>query len=425
MVLAASTSRETDCYSWHDSVGRHTLVDAAHSRAKPYALGSLSPETNLPVHLRLIVLCADESLPGADGLLCGQRSYRTIGPHHVRPLLFQNYINARRQFPRHRHDGFARRYFLRMTVINALVESAQLRIFLNGGPGALNQLISQPAVAGARNLAAIFFLAGRMLARDDAEEAGNLPSVCDLLWVAEPGHQMRSYDPADARQALQQVDRLLQFRIIQAVATNLFDRRGRCLKVKMQGIQQIIKLEAHRLRARQCLQLAHRRRRPLLLGIGKRNPFVEQQRLDAQLAGRQLPHVRVPQLHQVAQVAIGTRRHVNAMQLSASQTFRKLPPIESIGHALFINIKPRKDIVLAGNKLGTWNLNRHRRSSWNRLTSAYPSDRPDIQHTCLQNYSNFASRFSINAACASLKSGVCMHNAWATASASRPESKPM
>ena len=100
IVLTASTSRETDCYSWHDTMVRHTLVHAAHSGAKPSALGSLSPEANLPVCLRLIVLCAVESVPGADGLLCGQRSYRTIQPHDVRPLLFQNYIDARRQLAR-------------------------------------------------------------------------------------------------------------------------------------------------------------------------------------------------------------------------------------------------------------------------------------------------------------------------------------
>src|SRR6267154_823320 len=56
IMLAALTSRETDCYSWHDSMVRHTLVDTARSKAKPSALGSLSPETKLPVHLRLIVL---------------------------------------------------------------------------------------------------------------------------------------------------------------------------------------------------------------------------------------------------------------------------------------------------------------------------------------------------------------------------------
>jgi hypothetical protein len=70
----SSTGRETDCYSWHDSSGRHTLVDAALSRAIPKAPGPLSPETNLSAGLRLFVLCAVEAFPGASGLLCGQRS---------------------------------------------------------------------------------------------------------------------------------------------------------------------------------------------------------------------------------------------------------------------------------------------------------------------------------------------------------------
>jgi hypothetical protein len=82
-MLAALTLRETDCYSWHDSKVRHTLVYAAHSRAKPFALGSLSPETNLPIYLRLIVLCGIESVPGADGLLCGQRSYAVRPPIEI------------------------------------------------------------------------------------------------------------------------------------------------------------------------------------------------------------------------------------------------------------------------------------------------------------------------------------------------------
>src|SRR5258708_7051456 len=215
IMLAALTSRETDCYSWHASKVRHTLVHAAHSRAKPFALGSLSPETNLPIYLRLIVLCAVESIPGADGLLYGQRSYRTDWPHYVRPLLFQNYVDARRQFPSYRHHCFARSYFLRLPLIDAAIKSAQLRVFLDGGPGALNQLIAQPAVTGAGNRSAIFFLTRRVFAGDDAEKAGNLLAVFNLLRVAQAGHQMRRDNPPDTRQAQQQIDRLLQFWIMQ------------------------------------------------------------------------------------------------------------------------------------------------------------------------------------------------------------------
>src|SRR2546423_3696217 len=171
-MLAALTSRETDCYSWHDSMVRHTLVDTARSKAKPSALGSLSPETKLPVNLRLIVLCGVESFPGADGLRYGQGSYRTIRPHNVRPLLFQNYINPICQFAGHGDDRFARGYLLWVSLINTAIESPQLRIFLDGGPGALNQFVAQATVAGAGNLATILFIAGGGVAPDYAQETG-------------------------------------------------------------------------------------------------------------------------------------------------------------------------------------------------------------------------------------------------------------
>src|SRR5712692_895545 len=321
----------TDCYTWPDRVGRHTLVDAALSRAIPKALGSLSPETNLPVQLGLIVLCAGESSPGADGLLCGQRSCETFWPHNKRPLFFQNRVDARRQFTSYRHDSFARGYLFRMAMVDAPIESAQLGILLDGGPGALNQLVAQPLVARAGDAAAILFFSGGVFARHQPQETGNLPNVGNLTRVAQAPNQMGSYDPADPRKALEEIARLPQFGIIQAVAPNLFRGRGRRQKMKLHAIDQIIQLKAHRFRARQSLQLAHRPRRPFLLRIGKSDPFIEQQRLDAQLAGRQLLHVRVAQLHQVAQVAIRARGHVNAVQLSAPQTFRELLAVEPIG----------------------------------------------------------------------------------------------
>ena len=107
--FVSSTERETACYSWPDSEVRHTVVDAALSRADPKALGSLSPETNLSAGSRLLVLRAVEASPGADGLLCGQRSWQIFWPQNVRPLFFQDGVNARRQLPSHGHNGFARR----------------------------------------------------------------------------------------------------------------------------------------------------------------------------------------------------------------------------------------------------------------------------------------------------------------------------
>src|SRR5215468_7990191 len=40
VVIVPSTERETDCYTWHNSTGCHTLVDAALCRAITESLGS-------------------------------------------------------------------------------------------------------------------------------------------------------------------------------------------------------------------------------------------------------------------------------------------------------------------------------------------------------------------------------------------------
>src|SRR5580765_8304608 len=53
---ASSTERETDCYSWHDLDGRHTLVDAALTRAIPKTPGPLSPRGESPRFIRLFAL---------------------------------------------------------------------------------------------------------------------------------------------------------------------------------------------------------------------------------------------------------------------------------------------------------------------------------------------------------------------------------
>jgi len=57
---------------------RHTLVDAALSRAIPKAPGPLSQKRIF--QLALFVLLIVEAFPGASGLLCGQRSCRTFRP---------------------------------------------------------------------------------------------------------------------------------------------------------------------------------------------------------------------------------------------------------------------------------------------------------------------------------------------------------
>src|SRR6266487_1565354 len=113
-----------------------TLSRMRPTRAIPLALGSLSPETKRS-KLRLLVLCGVESFPGADGLLCSQRSYRTVCVNYKGALFFQDSVHTRRQLTGYRHNSFACCHLLGLTLIDAPIESAQFGIFADRGPSAL------------------------------------------------------------------------------------------------------------------------------------------------------------------------------------------------------------------------------------------------------------------------------------------------
>lgn len=162
-----------------------TLSRMRPSRAIPLALGSLSPEAKRSQKLGLVVLCGVEAYPGADGLLCGQRNYRTVCSNYKRSLFFQDGVHARRQLTGYRHNGFAGGYLLGLALIDAPIESPQFRIFADRHPSALNQLIAQTAVADAGNLATIVLVAGRVLAGDQAQKAGDLAHVTDLAPISQ------------------------------------------------------------------------------------------------------------------------------------------------------------------------------------------------------------------------------------------------
>src|SRR5712692_2594802 len=170
-----------------------TLSSMRPTRAIPLALGSLSPETKRS-KLQLFVLCGVESFPGADGLLCGQRSYRTVCANYKRPLFFQNSIHARRQLTGYRHNGFARSYLPGLALIDAPIESAQFRIFADRRPSALNQLVAQTAVTNTGNLASIFLVTSRVLAGAEAQKAGDLAHVLDLAPIPQPRQSMSGGD---------------------------------------------------------------------------------------------------------------------------------------------------------------------------------------------------------------------------------------
>src|SRR5450759_201788 len=204
VVMTVLRPRETDCYTWHEAMFV-TLSRMRPTRAIPVALGSLSPETK-PSKLRLLVLCGVESFPGADGLLCGQRSYRTVCANYKGALLFQDGIHARRQFTSYCYNGFAGGYLLGLALIDAPIESAQFRIFADRCPSALNQLVAQTAVANAGYLTAIFLVTSGMFTGDQTQKAGDLAHVLDLAPIPQARQGMSGGDRAYAWQADQKTD---------------------------------------------------------------------------------------------------------------------------------------------------------------------------------------------------------------------------
>jgi hypothetical protein len=160
------------------------------SRADPACPGFSVSRSDAPTKLRLVALCGIEAYPGADGLLYGQRSYRTVYLNYICSLFFQDGVHARRQFTGYRHNGFAGGYLLGMTLIDAAIESAQVRIFVDRYPGALNQLVPQTAVAATRNRTAIFLVAGGVLAGNQAQKTSDLSHIADLPPVSQAGQRM-------------------------------------------------------------------------------------------------------------------------------------------------------------------------------------------------------------------------------------------
>src|SRR5712692_6098715 len=100
-----------------------TLSSMRPTRAIPVALGSLSPETKRS-KLPLFVLCGVESFPGADGLLCGQRSYRIVCANYKRSLFFQHCVHTCGHLTSYGHNGFTSGYLPRVTFIDPAIESA-------------------------------------------------------------------------------------------------------------------------------------------------------------------------------------------------------------------------------------------------------------------------------------------------------------
>src|SRR6266540_1152553 len=133
-----------------------------------------------------------------------------------------------------------------------------------------------------------------------------------------------------AWQTGQKLDATVEFRITFTEMPNLFLYFGSRQKMKLQSIDQLLQFETHARVTGQGLQLSQRSSRPLAVGRRKGDALIQQQRLEAQLGGRQLSHLGVAQLHQMPQLPITRRRHMNATQLPAPQSFGEFVAVQTI-----------------------------------------------------------------------------------------------
>src|SRR5438094_2410355 len=127
-----------------------------------------------------------------------------------------------------------------MALVDAPVKGAQFRVFANRGPGALNQLVAQAAVARASNATAIDLISGGMLARHQPQKGGNLADVGDFAPISQSGNQVGRDNPANPRKTGEPANHLPQFRIIYAEAADLLLNCGGRQKMELQRSDQMV-----------------------------------------------------------------------------------------------------------------------------------------------------------------------------------------
>src|SRR5256885_650606 len=81
--------------------------------------------------------------------------------------------------------------------------------------------------------------------------------------TADAGQKLTGHNPADARHTHHILDTLGQFRIVLAEAADLSGRLKDLLLVKLQAVQQLIKLKAHGRGVREFSQFVFDHERPL------------------------------------------------------------------------------------------------------------------------------------------------------------------
>src|SRR5437899_840361 len=257
--------------------------------------------------------------------------------HHIRSLLHQDHGNPDTELSRHRHNGHPGSFTARMSVANQAEKLSELSVLSDRRPGSLDHFTSQAFISRAGDRTPIGSLSGGVLSGDQTQKPSQLADVSKLSPIADAGQKLTGHNPADARHTHHILDTLGQFRIVLAEAADLSGRLKDLLLVKLQAVQQLIKLKAHGRGAREFSQFVFDHERPLAAcgSGGKLHPFHKQQRFDALLHPHHLVDKGVAQLGEVTKLAIKRARNMDPFELAPTQILGQSDTVEPIGlHSL-------------------------------------------------------------------------------------------
>ena len=222
----------------------------------------------------------------------------------IRSLFHQDHRNPHTQLTRDRYNGDSGSDLARVFAANRAEKLPQLPVLSDRRPRRLDEFASQPFISSAGDRSPINSLPGGVLGGHQSQKPSQLTDVIQLSPIADAGQELAGGNPADAGKRHQILDTLRQFGIIAAETTDLGDRLKNLLFVKLQTVEQLIQLKAHRPRAGKLSQFILDHKRPLTARRSGRklDPFKEQQRFNPLLHPGQLAHQHIAQLREMAKL---------------------------------------------------------------------------------------------------------------------------
>lgn len=226
--------------------------------------------------------------------------------HHIRSLFHQDHRNPHAELARHGNDGDPGSHLAGMALANRAKEFSELAVLADGRPRSLDKLTSKPPISDVCDRSPIGFISRRVLGGRQAQKACQLANIFNLSPIPDSSQKLARYNPADPGDRHQILNALRQFRIAATKPADLLGRLKNSLLRELQAVEQLIELKANGVRTRKLSKLRLHDERPLTASRsgGKLYPFHEQQRFNALLHSHHLADKGIPQLTEVAQLAI-------------------------------------------------------------------------------------------------------------------------